>query len=93
MNTRMRDVAITTETVDYKGRVYSEFYAAKDSIIPGYVVMGKNEDYGGRMRMVCARPDVKPRRYKYLNGKFSRGWYTKREAQMVADRMNAGVTK
>lgn len=79
---------IKIQTSDYKGRVYSDFYAAQDPIIPGWIVMGKGEEYGGMLRMISARPDVKERRYKYINGKISRGWRTRREAQAIADAMN-----
>jgi hypothetical protein len=84
---------VQVKTVDYKGRTFSEFYPAKDSIIPGWIVMGKGEDYGGRLRMVCARPDVKARTYKYINGRVARGWHTRREAQKVADVMNAELAQ
>jgi hypothetical protein len=79
---------IKIQTSDYKGRVYSDFYPAQDSIIPGWIVMGKGEEYGGMLRMICARPDVKERRYKYINGKISRGFRTRREAQAIANAMN-----
>lgn len=47
---------------DYKGRTYTDFYPAEDTTGPGWFVLGKNPEYGGRLRKVCAWPDVKPRR-------------------------------
>jgi len=73
---------------DYKGRTYTDFYPAEATTGPGWFVIGKNPEYGGRLRKVCAWPDVKPRRYKMWNGPVRRGWWTKKEAQAVADKLN-----
>jgi hypothetical protein len=37
---------------------------------------------------MVARPDVPPRQYKKWNGKLSRGWWKKCDAQEIADRLN-----
>lgn len=83
---------VIVKTVDYRGRTFDGFYACKSATDgPGFYVFGGNAEYNGRLRMLCARPDVKPRRYKYYNGKVQRGWNTKREAQAIADNMNAAT--
>ena len=77
---------------DFKGRIYTNFYAAEVlGMAPGWFVLGCYEDYGGRLRKVCARPDVRPRKYKWWNGPVRRGWLTKKEAQAVADQLNKEV--
>lgn len=80
------------EPVDYRGRVYDRFYAARDSHHgPGWFVWGRNPEYGDRLCKVVARPNVAPRRYKHWNGRVRRGWATKAEAYSVAARLNAGA--
>ena len=79
------------ETTDYKGRVFDRFEARQAvGYAPGWLVYGRNPEYGDRLIKVCARPNVKPRKFKLWNGLVRRGWKTKREAQAVAEAMNAG---
>jgi len=75
---------------DSYGRVYNRFYARQDSTTgPGWYVFGRNPEYGDSLIRLCARPDVKARRYRYHNGPARRGWATKRQAKAVADSLNA----
>jgi hypothetical protein len=77
------------ELVDYKGRVYRQFHARRDpSHGPGWYVFGRNEGYGDRLVMCCARPAVKARRHPHYNGLVRRGWRTMREARAIAEDMN-----
>lgn len=77
---------------DYKGRMFGPpFYVSRqDGYAPGWFVLGSNEEYGGRLRKIVARPNVPARNYKYWNGQVRRGWWLKREAQVVADMLNKG---
>jgi hypothetical protein len=92
---------VEIETVNYSGHSFSDFEARQDtSRGPGWFVFGRNaEKYGtrtdgkGAYVMLCARPSVAPRRHQHYNGMVRRGWHTKREAQVVADAMNAGTIK
>lgn len=89
---------VLIETTNYSGHTFADFYAERrPGHAPGWFVSGRNsEKYGthadgkGAYVMLCARPDVKARRHPHFNGAVQRGWRTKREAQAVADRMNAG---
>ena len=77
---------------DYRGREYDRFHARPDyGLAPGWFVFGRNPEYGDNLVMLRARPDVKARQHPHFNGKVRRGWHTKREAQAIADAMNAGV--
>ncbi len=75
---------------DYKGRVFTgPFYVSRqDGYAPGWFVLGRNDEYGGRLRKVVSRPNVPFRTYKFWNGPRQRGWWLKREAQAVADMLN-----
>lgn len=75
---------------DYMGRMYTgPFYVSRqDGYAPGWFVLGRNDEYGGRLRKVVARPNVPYRSYKYWSGHRKRGWWLKREAQAVADMLN-----
>lgn len=73
---------------DYKGRMFTDFYPSKDCTGPGWFLLGKNPEYDGRLRKVCAWLDVKPRHYKLWNGLVRRGFHSKKEAQAVADQLN-----
>jgi hypothetical protein len=74
-------------TVDYKGRKYSDFFAARELAFgPGWYVFGRADAYGGIVCR-CARPRVKP----HYNGRVTRGWITKREAARVASILNGRV--
>lgn len=75
---------------DYRGRMFSGpfFVAPHRGVDPGWFVFGRNEEYGGRLIKVVARPDVKERTYKFWNGPRQRGWWLKCEAQAVADMLN-----
>jgi hypothetical protein len=75
---------------DYKGRIFGPpfFVAQWPGIAPGWFVFGRNEEYGCRLIKMVARPDVPPRQYKKWNGKLSRGWWKKCDAQEIADRLN-----
>lgn len=75
---------------DCMGRMFEgPYYVAEwRGVAPGWFVWGRHPDYGGRLRKVVARPDVKARRYKHWDGPRERGWWTKWEAQQVADLMN-----
>jgi hypothetical protein len=78
-------------TSDYRGRTYSGFYPSQSSHDgPGWYVKGRGTagEYDGRLRMICARPNVKPRRHPQYNCAVRRGWHTRREAQAIADLMN-----
>lgn len=77
------------ETVDYKGRVYDRFYAAKDDLAPGWFVWGMNPEYGDRLRSKVARPDKPARMFPYRNVRMFAGFKTKRDAQVVADALNS----
>lgn len=89
---------VEIETVNYSGHSFSDFYVSKDAgHAPGWFVYGRNsEKYGKRQDgsgayvMLCARPAVKPRRHPHYNCRVRRGWSTKREAQVIAGRLNAG---
>lgn len=59
---------------------------------PGWYVFGLNRHhYAGHYVALCARPDVRARRYRYYNGPVRRGWHTKAEAQEIADWLNRAV--
>jgi hypothetical protein len=81
--------ATEIQTVNYDGYRFSDFYARRDSLATGWVVMGRNsEKYGrnandgkGSYVMVCAS---RGRGRKGLH----RGWTTKRDAESVAAAMN-----
>lgn len=87
----------TIQTTNWRGDKFADFYPAKDpSTGPGWYVFGRNcERYGahkdgkGAYIMLCARPDVAPRNHPHYNIKVRRGWHTRREAQAVADGLNA----
>lgn len=76
---------------NHRGVEFREFFPTRSTTHgPGWFVFGRNRDwYGGNYTMLCARPLLPLRRYKNLNCKTSRGWRTKREAQAVADDLNA----
>lgn len=68
-------------TTDGRGRQFDQFYVAKsDADGPGYYIFGRNPEYGGRLIMLCGRPDVAPRKHPHYNCKVRRGWKTRREA-------------
>lgn len=80
----------TIKTVDYRGRTYSAFFPRRDSGTgPGWYVFGCGAEYGGTLRMLCARPDVAARRHPHYNVLVRRGFRTMREAAAVAAAMNA----
>jgi hypothetical protein len=80
-------VQVTTR--NYRGDEFREFYARRDpGTAPGWFIFGRNPAYGGRYIMLCARPDVTPRRHPHYNCKVQRGWHTQREAQAIADWLN-----
>lgn len=87
---------IVVETVNYSGHVFADFHARRDpSTAPGWFVFGRNGEKYGRLRdgdgayiMLCARPEVAPRRHPHYNGPVQRGWHRKSEAQAVADHLN-----
>lgn len=89
---------VLIETRNYSGHLFGDFHARRDGATgPGWYVYGRNsEKYGtrpdgsGAYVMLCARPDVPPRRHPHYNAPVQRGWRTKAEAQMVADAMNRG---
>lgn len=84
-------VGVAVQTVDHKGRAFSDFAATQSTVNgPGWFVYGRNTDASVPVSFIVARPDVQPRRFKLYNGPISPGWKTMREAQVVADRMNAG---
>lgn len=74
---------------------FMDFYVSRVNTAPGWFVLGRNDAYGkdergrGLIVRLVARPNVKPRKFKFWNGKFRRGWLLKREAQVVADHLNA----
>ena len=72
---------------------FSEFFPRMASETgPGWYVFGRNRHfYGGDYIKLCARPDVRARRYRHYNGPVRRGWRTKAEAQEVADWLNRAV--
>jgi hypothetical protein len=81
---------VVIKTVDYKDRKYDRFYVARDpGFGPGWYVFGRNPEYGDHLVMNCARPDVKPRSHPHYNQRVQRGWLYKRDAQAIADQMNA----
>lgn len=89
---------VEIETRNYSGHVFSEFYVQRNpGLAPGWFVFGRNAEKYGRLPdgrgayvMLCARPDVRPRRHPHYNGQVRRGWHLKRQAQAVADAMNRG---
>ena len=84
---------MTTEylpTTDYRDRKYSAFFARRDPAHgPGWYVFGVASNVSARVVKVCARPNVAPRRHRHYSCFVRRGWHTKREAQSIADSMNA----
>ena len=89
------------ETVNYSGHAFAGFYVGTShSAGPGWFIYGRNsEKYGtlpdgrGAYTMLCARPDVAPRRFKYWNGTCRRGWHTKREAMAIAAALNVSTVQ
>jgi hypothetical protein len=78
-NTRLQGPLV--ETI-FDGPTTRIFYVAQwHGIAPGWFVFGRNEEYGGRLVKMVARPDVPPRKYKHWNGQLSRGWWKKCDAQ------------
>ena len=84
------------EVMDYKGRQYREFEAKRDpGRGPGWYVFGRcirgvgTDCYGGGVVMNCARPATKARRHPHYNGQVTRGWWRKRDAEVVARAMSA----
>lgn len=77
---------VILNTRDYRGRDYADFHARKDSGVKGWVLFGRGADYGGRLIMLCARPDVPA--YRYGGRVIRRGWRTKAEASRVAAVLN-----
>ena len=85
------DHTVDLQTSDYKGRTFRDFYSAQAPHNgPGWYVFGRCREVSAAVIMLCARPVVKPRAYKHYNGKTRRGWLTKRQADQVATRLNAG---
>lgn len=77
-------------SIDYKGRAFSGFYAARSPQDgPGWYVFGRNPGYGGSLVMLCARPAVAPRKHPHYNCKVRRGFRTRREASGLAQALNA----
>lgn len=77
--------------IDYKGRVYREFFVSKDpGLAPGWFVYGRcRNEYGPNgIIFLVGRPAVKPRKHPHYNVKIRRGWHSKREAQAYADQLN-----
>lgn len=84
----MDEIAVTT--VNYKGDIFDLFHARRDpGMGPGWYVFGRNPSYGDHYIMLCARPNVTPRRHPHYNVQVRRGWTTKREAETVAARLAA----
>ena len=79
---------VIIKTVNYRGQLFDRFYPQQERGL-GWFVHGRNPSYNDRYVMLCARPDVPARRRPNRNDIRSRGWRTKREAQAVADMMNA----
>ncbi|QAY80462.1 hypothetical protein [Sphingosinicella sp. BN140058] len=85
------------ETVNYSGHRFSAFHVRQaPESAPGWFVFGRNsEKYGtnrdgsGAYIMLCARPAVRRRHHPFYNGPVRRGWHRKRDAQLIADTMNA----
>ena len=74
---------------DYRGRMYAEFYVCRDATAgPGWYVLGRNPEYGGRLVKICARPNVSPRKHPHYSHRVRRGWHTMREAAAVAAWLN-----
>lgn len=85
----------TLQTSDYKNRVYRSFHARRDSVSgPGWFVFGRclphagRDTYGGKVVMLCARPDVPARKHPHYNIRVRRGFRTMREANRVAELLN-----
>lgn len=72
---------------------FAEFFPQRSPHTgPGWYVFGRNRHfYGGSYIKLCARPDVRARQYRHYNGPVRRGWYTKAEAQEIADWLNRAV--
>lgn len=90
---------VEIQTVNYSGHTFTDYFVAPNrGNAPGWFVYGRNaEKYGklpdgrGAYVALVARPDVKPHRHPHYNCQVRRGWHTKREAQAIADAMNAGA--
>lgn len=88
--------SIDLVTTNYDGHAFDDFFVSRDtSSAPGWFVFGRNsEKYGrrddgkGAYIMLCARPDVPPRRHQHYNGPVQRGWPRKADAQAIADHLN-----
>ncbi len=87
---------IVLQDSDYRGRVYRGFTARRGhNDGPGWHVYGAclpdvgEHTYGGGVIMHCAWPDKPARYWPGWNVRRNAGWRTKREAQAVADRLNA----
>ena len=74
---------------DSRGRIFANFYPRRDPASgPGWYVFGRNPEYAGALIMLCARPDVKPRKHPHYNCLVRRGYHTKAEAAHVAAQLN-----
>lgn len=83
---------IDITTVDHRGRWYDRYEATRNRRGPGWVVDGFGngaESYSASIRMQVARPAGRARWHPHWNCAVHSGWKTRREAQAVADRLNA----
>lgn len=83
---------------DYKGRRYAgPFYVARHhGVAPGWFVWGVSMDEyatAGGIHHVYARPDVAFRRRPSWNVATRDGWKLRRDAQRVANHLNACMGK
>lgn len=85
--------------INRRGDRFSDFFPEKNPFGSGWIVFGRNtERYGvdaqgrGRYTMECARPDKPRRKMPNWNGAVFVGFRTKREAQEIADYLNAKLS-
>lgn len=72
--------------IDYKGRIFSDFYVHKDPQSgPGYYVFGRDKN---GVICLCAHPSIKPRKYRYYNVPKQRGFRRHGDALKVASDLN-----
>lgn len=84
MDNRTLIPGVVVSTQDYRGRTFDRFEVRRDpGHAPGWFIFGRNPQYGDRLVMLVARPDVAPRRTQGYNGAVRRGWHTKRAALLV----------
>lgn len=85
---------ISFSDVDGLGRRFSNFFVSKDPVKgPGWFILGRNEEYGGRLVRNCGFPHRKPRKHVHYNGKVQMGWRTKKEALAALEEVQKALLK